>query len=91
MAVCGLDLNSIEKLSLQNKPDVTVEFLPEEAHNKDIASFLNMHSIVYGKLSFCKSLNNNRTLNTGKELEYLLLVLTHISLHVPYSSLLREV
>ena len=63
-------MNSIEKLSLQDKPDVTVELLPEEAHNKDSASFLNMHSIVYGKLSFCKPVNNSRTLNTGKELEY---------------------
>ena len=79
------------KLSLQDKPDVTVEFLPQEAHNKDVASFFNMHGMVYGKLSFCKPLNNSRTLNTGKELEYLLLILTHISLCVPYSSLLKEV
>ena len=85
-----LDLNSIVKSSLQDKPDVTMELLPEEVHNKDFATFLNMHSIVYGKLSFCKSLNNSRTLNSVKELEYLLLVLTHISLHMPYSSLLRE-
>ena len=88
--MCGLDLNSIEKLSLQDKPDVTVEFLPEETHNKNFASFLNMHSIVYGKLSFCKSLNNNSKHWKGVGI-FAPCSHYHFPVHVPYSSLLREV